>query len=155
MQNTTLCYIERDGSYLMLHRSSKKNDGSGGKWMGIGGHFEEGESPYDCVIREVYEESSLKLISPKYRAVVTFSSDKYESEQMHLFTCDSFEGEAGECNEGELQWIKKQDISKLNMWCGDIIFLNYLDTRNEFFSLKLEYKGEELISYYLDGVKIK
>lgn len=154
MKNTTLCYIERDNSYLMLHRSKNKNDGSQGKWMGIGGHFEEGESPYDCVIREVYEESSLKMKNPQYRGVVTFASDKYESEQMHLFTCTDFEGEAGECNEGELQWIKKENVPSLNMWCGDIIFLNYLNEINDFFSLKLVYKGEELVEYYLNGKKV-
>lgn len=151
MKNTTLCYIEKDEKYLMLHRSAKKNDGSGGKWMGIGGHFEEGESPYDCVIREVNEETGLTLIEPQYRAVVTFDSDEYESEQMHLFTCKSFTGELCQCDEGELHWIDKDKINELNMWNGDIVFLSLLETEKEFFSLKLTYKGEELQEYFING----
>lgn len=154
MKNTTLCYIEKDGKYLMLHRSSKKNDGSGGKWMGIGGHFEEGESPYDCVVREVFEETGLCLVEPQYRAVVTFDSDKYESEQMHLFTCTNFDGTVGLCDEGELAWIDKQEVKGLNMWNGDIVFLNLLDTEKSFFSLKLTYKGEELQEYLINGKKL-
>ena len=154
MKNTTLCYIEKDNRYLMLHRSSKKKDGSSGKWMGIGGHFEEGESPYDCVSREVYEETGLTLVAPKYRAVVTFDSDEYESEQMHLFTCKEFCGEVGECDEGELFWIDKKEVKGLNMWNGDIVFLDLLDSRRDFFSLKLSYKGEELQEYYIDGKKV-
>ena len=153
MKNTTLCYIEKENQYLMLHRSNLKNDGSQGKWMGIGGHFEEGESPYDCVIREAYEEASLTLINPKYRAVVTFNSDKYESEQMHLFTCDTFKGEIGDCNEGHLEWIDKSEIPSLNMWNGDIVFLRLLEERADFFSLKLNYIGEELMDYYVDNIK--
>ena len=154
MKNTTLCYIEKDNKYLMLHRSSKKNDGSQGKWMGIGGHFEEGESPYECVVREVNEESGLTLVSPKYRAIVTFDSDEYESEQMHLFTCDSFIGEVGKCDEGELCWIDKNEVKGLNMWNGDLVFLNLLDTEPDFFSLKLKYKGEELQEYFINGKKV-
>ncbi len=154
MKNTTLCYIENDNKYLMLHRSNKKNDGSGGKWMGIGGHFEEGESPFDCVIREAAEETGLTLIKPEYRAVVTFNSDEYESEQMHLFTCKEFTGELGICNEGELFWVDKQEVKSLNMWNGDLIFLSLLDERKDFFSLKLTYKGEELQEYYIDGKKV-
>ena len=151
MKNTTLCYIEKDGKYLMLHRSTKKQDGSGGKWMGIGGHFEEGESPYDCVIREVCEETGLTLLEPQYRAVVTFESDEYESEQMHLFTCQSFTGEIGACDEGDLHWIEKSKIGELNMWNGDIVFLNLLETQKDFFSLKLTYKGDILKEYYING----
>ena len=135
----------------MLHRSSKKNDGSAGKWMGIGGHFEAGESPYDCVCREVKEETGLTLISPRYRAVVTFNSDEYETEQMHLFTAESFEGEVTPCNEGELHWIKKEDVPGLNMWNGDIVFLNLLNTEKSFFSLKLTYHGENLKEYSING----
>ncbi len=153
MKNTTLCYIEKDNCYLMLHRSNRKNDGSQGKWMGIGGHFEEGESPYDCVIREVREETGLTLIDPKYRAVVTFDSDEYESEQMHLFTCTEFVGEMGECDEGKLQWIDKKKVKGLNMWNGDLVFLNLLDTKKEFFSLKLTYNGEILKEYTINGKK--
>ena len=154
MKNTTLCYIENENKYLMLHRSGKKKDGSGGKWMGIGGHFEEGESPFDCVIREAYEETGLTLLEPHYRAVVTFNSDEYESEQMHLFTCKRFEGEVTPCDEGELAWIDKTEVKCLNMWNGDLVFLNLLDTEKNFFSLKLTYKGEELQEYYINGKKV-
>ena len=153
MKNTTLCYIEKDGKYLMIHRSSRKNDGSQGKWMGIGGHFEEGESPYDCVCREVNEETGLTLNAPIYRAIVTFDSDAYESEQMHLFTCADFSGELGECDEGELHWVDKKDVPLLNMWNGDLVFLNMLESENAFFSLKLVYHGEELYEYYINGKK--
>ena len=153
MKNTTLCYIENEEKYLMLHRSSKKNDGSQGKWMGIGGHFEEGESPYDCVIREVLEETGLTLVNPQYRAVVTFNSDKYESEQMHLFTCNDFTGVLHPCDEGELAWIDKAKVKSLNMWNGDLVFLNLLDSERSFFSLKLTYQGEELQYYCLNGKK--
>ena len=118
------------------------------------GHFEEGESPYDCVIREVQEETGLKLLEPEYRAVVTFDSDKYESEQMHLFTCKAFVGKVGSCNEGELCWIDKEEVKDLNMWNGDLVFLNLLETRKDFFSLKLTYKGEELEGYFIDGKKV-
>ena len=145
MKDTTLCYIEKDNKYLMLNRSNKKNDGSQGKWMGIGGHFEEGESPYDCVVREAMEETGLTLISPQYRAIVTFNSDKYETEQMHLFTCKDFTGNLVESDEGSLKWIDKEKLSDLNMWSGDIIFLKLLETEKSFFSLKLTYKGEGIL----------
>lgn len=155
MKDTTLCYIEKDNKYLMLNRSNKKNDGSQGKWMGIGGHFEEGESPYDCVVREAMEETGLTVISPQYRAVVTFNSDKYETEQMHLFTCKDFTGNLVESDEGSLKWIDKEKLSDLNMWSGDIIFLKLLETEKSFFSLKLTYKGETLKEYYLNGKLVK
>ncbi len=132
-----------------------KNDGSVGKWMGIGGHFEERESPYDCVVREAKEETGLTLVSPQYRAVVTFDSDKYETEQMHLFTCKEFTGALIDCNEGELKWVDKDKLATLNMWSGDVIFLNLLETEKSFFSLKLTYKGETLTEYYLNGQLVK
>lgn len=151
MKNTTLCYIEKEQKYLMLHRSNLKNDGSQGKWMGIGGHFEEGESPYDCAIREIWEETGLTVRKPRYRAVVTFNSDEYESEQMHLFTSTEFEGEISPCNEGDLHWIEKSKVCELDMWNGDIVFLRLLETEKDFFSLKLNYKGEMLVDYYLNN----
>ena len=121
MKNTTLCYIEKDGSYLMMLRNKKKNDLNEGKYVGIGGHFLENESPYDCVIREAYEETGL-TINPIYRGLVTFVSDKYECEQMHLFTCLDFSGELTACNEGELRYVKKSDLKSIPMWEGDYIF---------------------------------
>ena len=155
MKNTTLCYIEKDNKYLMLRRSNKKNDGSQGKWMGIGGHFEEGESPYDCVVREVKEETGIELLAPQYRGIVTFNSDEYESEQMHLFTCSDFCGELADCNEGELHWIDKKEIYNLPMWEGDSVFLNLLEKRSDFFALKLCYDGETLTDVYIDNIKVQ
>ena len=150
MKNTTLCYIEKDGCYLMIHRTVRKNDGNDGKWLGIGGHLEENESPYDCAKREVFEETGLKMNSPTYRALVTFCSDKYETEQMHLFTCTDFSGELSTCSEGTLAWIKKCDIQTLNIWEGDLMFLDLIDTCKDFFSLKLVYHGNELTEYYVN-----
>ena len=153
MKNTTLCYIEKDNKYLMLYRNKKKNDINEGKYIGIGGHFEEGESPYDCVKREVKEEAGIDLISPQYRGIITFASSTCESEQMHLFTCTEFEGEISECNEGELKWISKSDLKSIPMWSGDIIFLEKLDTSPDFFSMKLVYEDEKLIEVEIDGTK--
>ncbi len=154
MKNTTLCYIENDGKYLLIHRNKKKNDGNQGKYMGVGGHFEENESPYDCVIREVKEEANLDIL-PNYRGIVTFVSDKYETEQMHLFSATEFSGEVGECNEGDLCWIDKKDLYSLPMWEGDHIFLKLLDQRTDFFSLKLSYVGDNLTEIYIDNKKCK
>lgn len=154
MRNTTLCYIEKENSYLMLYRNKKKNDENKGKYVGIGGHFLENESPYDCVVREAYEETGLN-IKPIYRGLVTFVSDKYECEQMHLFTCQEFTGELSSCNEGELRFIEKKDLIKIPMWEGDYIFFDLLDKRNDFFTVKLVYEGDALISYSIDGVKIR
>ena len=154
MRNTTLCYIENENSYLMLYRNKKKNDENQGKYVGIGGHFLEKESPYECIIREAWEETGLD-ITPIYRGIVTFISDKYETEQMHLFTCKKYSGSLTTCQEGELVWVEKNDLDKIPMWQGDRIFFDLLEKREDFFNLKLEYVGEELISYSIDGVKIK
>lgn len=154
MKNTTLCYIERDGQYLMLHRTMKENDLNHDKWIGIGGKFEDKESPEDCVIRETLEETGLTLTSYQYRGIVTFVSDKWETEYMHLFTADGFEGELIECDEGELEWIAKDKLMELTLWEGDKIFLRLIDTPCPFFSLKLVYRGEELTEAVLDGKKI-
>ena len=154
MKNTTLCYIENDGKYLLLHRTKKKNDGNQGKYMGVGGHFEENESPFDCVIREVKEETGLD-IAPKYRGIVTFVSNKYETEQMHLFTSTEFYGDICQCDEGDLYWINKNDIRNLPMWEGDYIFLDLLEKRTDFFSLKLSYIGDILTEIYIDNKKCK
>ena len=112
---TTLCYIEKDDSYLMLHRVSKKNDENKDKWIGIGGHFEEGESPEDCLLREAKEETGLTLTSWKFRGIVTFVSDVWGTEYMCLYTADGYTGEMISCNEGVLEWIKKEDLLKLNL----------------------------------------
>lgn len=145
MKDTTLCYVEQNGKYLMLYRNKKKNDVNGGKYVGIGGHVEKGETPTQCIIREAYEEAGLTLHTPRYRGIVTFISDIYEDEHMHLFTCDDFSGELIECNEGELSWIEKSSLDKIPMWEGDYIFLDMLTKREGFFKLRLEYEGDTLV----------
>ena len=148
---TTLCYIEQDDCYLMLHRIRKKDDANAGKWIGVGGHFEEGESPEECLLREVYEETGLKLITYKLRGIITFVSDEWGSEYMHLYTADGFEGDLAEamknCNEGVLKWIPKKDIFNLALWEGDKIFLKLLLEKENIFSLKLEYRGDKLVRW--------
>lgn len=151
MRNTTLCYIIKDDSCLMLHRTKKKNDQSHDKWLGIGGKFEDRESPEDCALREIKEETGLIVTRYKYRGIVTFVSDEWETEYMHLFTVTEFEGDIIECDEGDLEWIKKEDMLKLPMWEGDKIFLGLIASDAPFFSLKLEYIGDRLMSAVLNG----
>ena len=135
----------------MIHRIKRKNDENFDKWIGIGGKFEEGESPFDCIRRETHEETGLKLINPKYRGIVTFVSDIYGTEYMHLFSATEFEGEVNDsCNEGELEWIDKKDLINLPIWEGDKIFLKLLDSQSPFFSLKLIYCGDSLQSYTIE-----
>ena len=155
MKNTTLCYLLQGDEVLLLHRIKKKNDLNHDKWIGIGGKFEEGESPEECLLREVYEESGLRLTSWRYRGIVTFVNTKCSSEYMHLFTADGFEGTVGPCDEGELEWIKKSELMKLTLWEGDRIFLRLLDSNEPFFSLKLSYDGDELIGAKLNGRHIQ
>ena len=154
MKNTTLCYIERDGKYLMLHRVKKKNDENHDKWIGVGGHFEEKESPYDCALREIREETSLGLSRDgiSYRGIVTFVSDEYETEYMHLFVASGISSDytPPECDEGVLEWIEKEKLLSLPMWEGDRIFLRLLDEEKRFFHLKLVYSGERLVRHELD-----
>ena len=148
---TTLCYLEQGDRYLLLHRTKKENDENRDKWIGVGGKFEDGESPEDCVKREVLEETGLTLTSYRYRGIVTFVSDVYPCEYMHLFTADGWTGEEKVCDEGELAWISKHDFMKLPMGEGDRIFLDLLDQNAPFFSLKLVYHGERLIESVLNG----
>ena len=150
---TTLCYIEKDDSYLMLHRVSKKNDVNKDKWIGVGGHFEEGESPEECLIRETYEETGLRLTSFRYRGIVTFSQENYGTEYMFLYTADGFEGTPGNCDEGVLEWVPKEKIGSLNLWQGDRIFLKFLMEDRPPFSIKLVYQGDALIEVMVDGKK--
>ncbi len=151
MLNTTLCYIERGDEYLLLHRVKKENDLNRDKWIGLGGKFEPDESPEECLLREVREETGLTLTSWRYRGIVTFVSDVWESEYMHLFTADGFTGKIGECDEGVLEWIKKSDFAALPQWEGDRIFLRLLEENAPFFSLKLCYTGEKLTAAALNG----
>ena len=154
MKQTTLCYLERGDEYLMLHRTKKKNDENHDKWIGVGGKFEAGESPEDCMRREILEETGLTVTDYRYRGIVTFVSDIYETEYMHLFTVTDWMGEARECDEGELAWIKKQKLFDLTLWQGDRIFLQLLQEDVPFFSLKLTYQGDELLEAVLNGEKI-
>lgn len=153
MFNCTLCYIENDrDEYLMLHRVKKKNDINHDKWIGVGGKFEDKESPEDCILREVKEETGLTLTDYRFRGLVTFTSDRDETEYMHLFTATGWTGELIECNEGDLEWVPKSRVQDLPIWEGDKLFFRLIDDRNSpFFSLKLCYEGDKLVSAALDG----
>ena len=146
---STICYIEKDGKYLMLHRTKKKNDINKDKWLGIGGKFEEGESPEECIIREVKEETGLTLNTYKLRCIVTYVSTNWETEYMYVFTSNDFTGERIECNEGDLQWIEKDKVAELNTWEGDKIFVEKIKNNDSFFTIKFNYDGEKLIKYDL------
>ena len=151
MINTTLCHIEKDGKYLMLHRIKKQNDLNQDKWIGIGGKFEPQESPEQCNRREAYEETGLILGKCDYRGIVTFVSDKWGTEYMHIFTCRDFTGKIKECDEGVLEWVDKKDVYDLPLWEGDKIFLKLIEYPDyPFFSLRLEYNGDALISAILN-----
>ena len=150
MNFTTLCYIEKENKYLMLHRTSKKKDGNKDKWIGVGGHFEKGESPEECLLREVKEETGLELTSYQFRGIVTCISDEWPDEYMCLYTADRYTGDIGNCDEGELVWVEKGKIMDLNIWEGDKIFLKLLTENQPFFSLKLEYKGDKLVNTVLN-----
>ena len=151
MRNTTLVHLERDGKYLMLHRVKKERDENRDKWVGIGGKFEPGESPEDCALREVKEETGLTVKSWAYRGIVTFVSDEWGTEYMHLFHCADFFGTLRDCDEGVLEWVDKKALLSLPIWEGDRIFLRLLDEKRPFFSLKLRYAGERLVEAVLDG----
>ena len=155
MINTTLCYLERGDSYLMLHRVKKKNDLNHDKWIGVGGKFEDKESPEDCLLRETREETGLTLTKYQYRGLVTFVNTLYPTEYMHLYTATEWTGTPIVCNEGELAWIKKADLMQLPMWEGDKIFLNLLEEGAPFFSLKLCYDGDTLVQAVLNGNDLK
>ncbi len=153
---STLCYIENEhGEYLMLHRVKKENDANHDKWIGIGGKFEDGESPEECVLRETREETGLMLTDYRYRGLVTFVSDRWETEYMHLFTATAWQGEVRTCDEGVLEWIGKDELAALPQWEGDRIFLRLLRQNAPFFSLKLRYDGEKLVQAVLDGRELE
>ena len=146
MKMTTLCYIENNDCYLMLHRTKKKKDVNKDKWIGVGGHAEGNETPQECLLREVKEETGLLLTSYKFRGLITFISDEYEAEMMCLFTADGYTGELITCDEGELEWVKKSDVPQLPTWEGDAQFLKLLlEDEKRFFTMKLRYEGERLV----------
>lgn len=151
MVMTSLCYLEQDGKYLMLHRVKKENDINRDKWIGVGGKFENAESPEDCMMREVLEETGLTVTEFQYRGIVTFVTETGLCEYMHLFLCTDWTGTPIECDEGELAWIEKSKLLKLPMWEGDRIFLELLDKPCPFFSLKLVYNGDKLTGAVLNG----
>ena len=151
MKNTTLCYIEKDGCYLLLHRVKKENDLNQDKWVGIGGKFEENESPEECLLREVREETGLTLTDYRYCGIVTFVSDRWEGEYMHLFHATGFTGELIDCDEGVLEWIPKERFAALPQWEGDLLFLDRMERHAPFFSMKLRYEGDKLAEKALNG----
>lgn len=154
MINSTLCYLEKDGQYLMLHRVKKEKDLNKDKWIGVGGKFEDKESPEDCLRREVKEETGLTLTSWRYRGIVTFVSNEAPTEYMHLFTADGFEGEMKVCDEGTLEWVPIETVPSLNLWPGDKIFLRLLSESTPFFSLKLTYEGSSLSAVHREGIPV-
>lgn len=151
MRNTTLCYVLHGDRVLMLHRTKKEKDINKDKWIGIGGKFLNRESPDECLLREAYEETGLTLTRWRCRGIVTFVSDEWPTEYMHLFTADGFEGQLTDCNEGELAWVKKEDVPALKLWEGDRVFLELLTKEEPFFLLKLTYRGEQLAGAVLNG----
>ncbi len=155
MKLTTLCYLEQDGKYLMLHRVRKKQDVNKDKWIGIGGKFEFGESPEDCLLREALEETGYRLTGYRLRGIVTFLFNEEEAEYMFLYTADGFLGEPVPCNEGTLEWVSKEEIDRLNLWEGDRIFFELLKEEAPFFSLKLHYMGDHLCEAVLDGAPME
>ena len=142
MINSTLCYLEKDGKYLMLHRNTKKDDINHDKWIGVGGKLEFGESPEDCLLREVLEETGYTLISHSLRGIITFVYGEI-TEYMYLYVSDCFQGEQKSCDEGDLEWVRKEEVTKLNIWDGDRIFLKLIAEGSPFFSLKLVYDEDD------------
>ena len=150
MTETTLCHLERDGAWLMLHRVKKKQDMNEGKWIGVGGHVEEGETPEEATRREIFEETGLTAGKLEYRGILYFYNDLWEDEVIHVYTSTDFTGMLRECDEGELAWIPKEEILSLNLWEGDKIFLKILLEEGPFFKLTLRYHGDELLSSELE-----
>lgn len=155
MKITTLCYIENGGATLMLHRTKKKNDENAGKWIGVGGKLEEGETPEECLIREVREETGLSLDSYEFRGIVTFVSDTWGTEYMCLYTGKSESREISDCDEGELRWVENETLLTLPMWEGDSVFFRLIKEGEPFFSLKLCYMGDSLREAYLNGTPLQ
>ena len=156
MFNCTLCYLENDrNEYLMLHRVKKKNDVNHDKWIGVGGKFEANESPEECLLREVWEETGLTLTDYRFRAVITFVAENYETEYIYLYTATGWTGEMTTCDEGNLEWVAKSRVQDLPIWEGDKVFFKLIeDPDSPFFSLKMEYQGDRLVRAVLDGKEL-
>lgn len=153
---TTLCYLEKDDKYLMLHRVKKKNDVNQDKWIGVGGHALSYESPEDCLLREVQEETGLLLTDYRFRGIVTFALKDVETQYMCLYTANGWEGELDyNCPEGVLEWVPKEQIISLELWPGDKVFFKLIAQEHPFFSLKLSYDGDVLEECVLDGKKLE
>lgn len=152
MKETTLCYMEQDGKYLMLYRNAKpiESDINHGKWIGIGGKLEPGETPEQGMCREVLEETGLVLTAYEYRGIVDFCSETDGYERMHLFTATEWTGELHACDEGELRWVKKKNLEHYPIWEGDTVFLRELDRSHQFFHLRLTYRGSKLVSTQME-----
>lgn len=145
MKETTLCYISRDDCWLMLHRVRKENDNSAGKWIGVGGKIEPGETPEECILREVMEETGLKMTRYEKRARIEFYSDIYEDEIMHVYTCTEFSRTGSPIeDEGDLVWVPIKQVPELNLWEGDRIFLRKIAEGEPYFEMKLTYRGDDL-----------
>ena len=144
---TTLCYIEKDNKYLMMHRVKKENDINRDKWVGIGGHFEADETPEECLLREVREETGLELTDYRLRGIITFISDRWPTEYMFLYTASGYIGEISTCDEGLLEWVEKNMVYSLPIWEGDKIFFKLLEDETDFFTLKLRYEGDKLVEH--------
>ena len=151
---TTLCYLEQNGCYLMLHRIKKKNDVNHDKWIGVGGKFEPGEDAHACALREVYEETGLTMRAPRYRGIVDFFCPPWPAERMHLFTCSDFTGTMTDCDEGTLEWVPKQAVQALPIWPGDKLFFRLLEQDAPFFHLELYYDGDTLVRAVRDGQEL-
>lgn len=151
---TTLCYLEQNGCYLMLHRVKKKNDVNHDKWIGVGGKFEPGEDAHACALREVYEETGLTMRAPRYRGIVDFYCPPWPAERMHLFTCSDFAGTMTDCDEGTLEWVPKQAVQALPIWPGDKLFFRLLEQDAPFFHLELYYDGDTLVRAVRDGQEL-
>lgn len=151
---TTLCYLEQNGCYLMLHRVKKKNDVNHDKWIGVGGKFEPGEDAHACALREVYEETGLTMRAPRYRGIVDFFCPPWPAERMHLFTCSDFTGTMTDCDEGTLEWVPKQAVQTLPIWPGDKLFFRLLEQDAPFFHLELYYDAGTLVRAVRDGQEL-